>query len=127
MNDQKAREPREIYLDRWLLDAAMDSLDLGESKMIRMYMYPHKDTVPDVIKFVEKSYTDQILKERDDFIERYKLIELANSVMSRNDHVHFGELIQERDAALAVVERLKAKLDKPQIKCEDCGAMLARF
>lgn len=127
MNDQKAREPREIYLDRWLLDAAMDSLDLGESKMIRMYMYPHKDTVPDVIKFVEKSYTDQILKERDDFIERYKLIELANSVMSRNDHVHFGELIQERDAALAVVERLKAKLDKPQIKCEDCGVMLARF
>lgn len=42
--------------------------------------------------------------ERDDFIAKYKNIELANAEMTRNDHVEFGFLIGERLA-------LKAKLE----------------
>ncbi len=39
----------------------------------------------------------QFQVERDDWANRYRLIELANAELSRNDHKTFGELLIERD------------------------------
>lgn len=58
-----------------------------------------------------------VTRERDEFIQRYRNIELANSEMSRNDHHSWGELFLERnsfrahaDALADVCESLRSAL-----------------
>jgi hypothetical protein len=40
----------------------------------------------------------QVCKENEELIKKYRSIQLANENMSRNDHVHFGDLLLERNS-----------------------------
>lgn len=60
------------------------------------------------LKFYDKMWKerDAAVAERDEWIARYRNIELANKEMSRNDHVVFGELLIERDRYREALERI---------------------
>ncbi len=68
-----------------------------------------------------KEYQEQagtLIKERDalraelaEMYTRYRNIELANPELSRNDHVHFGDLINDRVHLLAENQRLRTALE----------------
>lgn len=46
-----------------------------------------------------------------EILEKYKSIELANKEMSRNDHVHFGDLLLERDALRTLCAEMAVALE----------------
>lgn len=98
-------------------------IEMNASKFFAHEIFNNVVSPPDGwIEVIEKPAYDKLLVERDEVIRRYQSIELANSEMSRNDHVHFGDLIQERDELKKHLEltnegwthefKMKEKLDE---------------
>lgn len=66
---------------------------------------------PSVIELLVRE-VDALKAERDEFIQKYRHIELANREMSRNDHVTFGELYEERNQLRAENSSLQASFEE---------------
>jgi hypothetical protein len=56
--------PKTVYVLRDDLKRAYDKLDLGESTAVAIYLYPHRDTVPDLEKFERTEEAPAATKER---------------------------------------------------------------
>ena len=62
-----------------------------------------------VIDSVPLQQIADLTRERDEWVRKYRNIERANSEMSCNDHVVFGELLIQRDDLRKELEEAKAK------------------
>lgn len=50
---------------------------------------------------------NEMKRERDEFVRRYQMIELANKQLTRNDHVNFGELILRNEKLVEALKKLR--------------------
>lgn len=64
---EKSRRPkrREGYIPKHLWSHAERKCDLGDSAEVRIYLYPHKDTVPDCIHVIE-TFPGDIVKSKEE-------------------------------------------------------------
>lgn len=101
----------------------------------------------DIIKELqaERAKVAELEKQRDEYIDKYRLIDLANKNLSRNDHVAFGRLYEERDqlkSQVAILEKqieeraailnkdllaenaeLSAEVERLRVQLAGCGAI----
>lgn len=60
---------------------------------------------------IHKDQVKFVREERDEALERYRNIELANKHLTRNDHVQFGELLTKRNRYREALERIVDKIN----------------
>lgn len=116
-------KPREVFIG-WtdgetpeVVDAPVD----GAKTFIEKSAYDALKAENKVLseRFVSITEYGDLEAENERLAERYRNIELANKEMSRNDHVLFGHLLQKRDRALAMLEKMAGALDMLHKDCFD--------
>ncbi len=116
-------------------DELRKSLDwhvTGEKKMQRecerkaLAYREERDKYRATLERIVKADYLALQKERDDWANRYRLIELANAELSRNDHKTFGELLIERDKYRAALEQINSHLNNPATSQNEALCLIRR-
>lgn len=101
-------EYRQFHALNDSLNLAIDRSDLGETKSIEICLYPHKDSLPKLTKFIEHAALTDLQKQVDELKQQIADYEKALEKIKNHDGHRHSE--DTADTAFLVLPKIRKKI-----------------